>query len=59
MKFGIMDIQGLWFIAHNVLLDFAALNKVEMLPWDDWGPMVQPSEAPTPDDWPCSTASPI
>jgi hypothetical protein len=49
MAFGIMDMWGLWFIAHNLLLDFAALNKVEMLPWDDWGPMVQPGETPTPE----------
>lgn len=49
MKFGILDMWGLWFIAHNVLLDFAALNKVEMLPWDDWGPMIPPGEAPTAD----------
>jgi hypothetical protein len=36
-KFGIFDMWGLWFIAGNVQRDFAALNNVEMLPWDCWG----------------------
>lgn len=35
--FGILDMWGEWFIAGNVGRDLAALNKVEMLPWDDWG----------------------
>jgi hypothetical protein len=37
--FGIsfVDLFGLWFIAGNLVLDLAALNKVEMLPWDVWG----------------------
>ena len=38
--FGIFDMRGLWFIAGNVLRDFASLNGMEMLPWDVWGPMV-------------------
>jgi hypothetical protein len=37
-RFGIMDMRGLWFIAGNVVRDFAALNNMEMLPWDCWGP---------------------
>jgi hypothetical protein len=48
-RFGILDMWGLWFVAHNLLLDFAALNNMEMLPWDDWGPMVPPGEQPTPE----------
>jgi len=36
-KFGIFDMWGLWFIAGNVMRDFAALNNMEMLPWDCWG----------------------
>src|SRR5205807_2560011 len=44
-KFGIMQMTGLWFIAGNVLRDFAALNNVEMLPWDVWGPTMRPGEA--------------
>jgi hypothetical protein len=37
--FGIMDMKGWWFIAGNVVRDIAALNRVEMLPWDVWGDM--------------------
>lgn len=37
-KFGILDMHGLWFVGGNVLRDFAALNNMEMLPWDCWGP---------------------
>lgn len=36
-RFGIMDMWGLWFIRGNLLRDLAALNKVELLPWDCWG----------------------
>ncbi|MGK3966681.1 transglutaminase domain-containing protein [Sorangium sp. So ce118] len=39
-KFGFLDMRGLWFIAGNVARDLAALNRMEMLPWDDWGAMV-------------------
>jgi len=46
-KFGIFDMWGLWFVAGNVLRDFAALNNVEMLPWDVWGPDLQPTAALT------------
>jgi hypothetical protein len=45
--FGIFDMHGLWFIAGNVLRDFAGLNKVEMLPWDSWGVMPGPEDAQT------------
>jgi hypothetical protein len=38
-RFGIFDMWGLWFIASNVIRDLAALNKMELLPWDSWGPM--------------------
>jgi transglutaminase superfamily protein len=48
-KFGIMQMTGLWFIAGNVLRDFAALNNVEMLPWDVWGPMFRPGESASAD----------
>jgi hypothetical protein len=45
-KFGIVfaDLRGLWFIAGNLVRDVAALNKVEMLPWDVWGAQPQPDE---------------
>jgi hypothetical protein len=29
--------RGLWFIAGELVRDLAALNGVEMLPWDCWG----------------------
>jgi Transglutaminase-like superfamily len=32
-----IDEHGPGWIAGNLRLDFAALNKVEMLPWDVWG----------------------
>ena len=40
-KFGLthVHLQGLWFIAGNVLRDLASLNRMEMLPWDVWGAM--------------------
>ncbi|MBW2416137.1 MAG: transglutaminase domain-containing protein [Deltaproteobacteria bacterium] len=34
---GIFDMHGLWFVQANVVRDLAALNKHELLPWDDWG----------------------
>jgi hypothetical protein len=37
--FGILDMWGLWFVQANVVRDLAALNKVELLPWDVWGRM--------------------
>ena len=35
-KFGVpsINIAGLWFVRGNLLRDFTALNKVELLPWD-------------------------
>jgi hypothetical protein len=38
-RFGIADLRGPWFVAGNVVRDLAALNKVEVLPWDVWGPL--------------------
>lgn len=34
--FGIFNLHGLDFIKGNVILDFLALNKIELLPWDDF-----------------------
>lgn len=42
--FGILDMAGLWFIAGNLVRDVAALNCVELLPWDVWGGMTRPGE---------------
>lgn len=35
--FGIHDMHGLWFVRGDFVRDVAALNKVELLPWDGWG----------------------
>jgi hypothetical protein len=45
-KFGIefVKLRGLWYIAGNVVREVAALNKVEMLPWDVWGAQPRPNE---------------
>ena len=39
--------HGAFWIAGNLRLDLAALNKVEMLPWDVWGLHWEPSGHPT------------
>jgi hypothetical protein len=45
-KFGIhfVNLRGLWFIAGDLVRDVAALNKMEMLPWDVWGAQPHPDE---------------
>jgi hypothetical protein len=42
--FGLSPINraGDWWIAGNLLRDVAALNNMEMLPWDVWGAMPAP-----------------
>lgn len=47
MKFGIgfVNLRGLWFVAGNLVRDIAALNTMEMSPWDVWGAMPPPNEA--------------
>lgn len=35
--FGIFDMRGLGFVRGDFVRDVAALNKVELLPWDCWG----------------------
>lgn len=42
-----VDEHGFHWIAGNLRLDFAALNKVEMLPWDVWGARLEPGGEPT------------
>ncbi|MDP2872829.1 MAG: hypothetical protein Q8P31_09865 [Bacillota bacterium] len=32
-------MHGLWFIQGNLIRDFLALNRIEILPWDAWGMM--------------------
>ena len=41
--------HGAHWIAGNLRLDLASLNKVEMLPWDVWGAGWRPGEQPTED----------
>jgi hypothetical protein len=42
-----IDEHGTYWIAANLRLDLASLNKVEMLPWDVWGEGWPPGEQPT------------
>jgi hypothetical protein len=42
-----INMHGSFWIAGNLRLDLASLNKVEMLPWDVWGTGWQPGEEPT------------
>ncbi len=41
--------HGAFWIAGNLRLDLAALNKVEMLPWDVWGAGWEPPEQADPE----------
>jgi hypothetical protein len=36
-KFGNCDMHGLGLVRGNLVRDVAALNKMELLPWDCWG----------------------
>ncbi len=51
-QFGLsaMHESGSWWIAQNLIRDVAALNNMEMLPWDTWGAMVYPPDEPIADD---------
>jgi hypothetical protein len=50
-KFGIMDMHGMWFIWGNVVRDFLALNKIEILPWDwGWSYMTKSLDDPLPEE---------
>ncbi|WP_411150947.1 transglutaminase-like domain-containing protein [Streptomyces sp. A30] len=44
------DLDGLWYIRTNVLLDLAAVNGVELLPWDVWGRVVRDDAGLTEED---------
>jgi Transglutaminase-like superfamily len=48
-RFGLSLVNegGYWWIAANLLRDVAALNNMEMLPWDVWGAMPAPDETIT------------
>ena len=45
--FGLGDEGGAWWIGGNLIRDLAALNKIEMLPWDSWGAMPRRAWSPT------------
>jgi hypothetical protein len=44
-----INLKGLWFIAGNILRDLAALNRMELLPWDVWGMMPRTDADLTPE----------
>ena len=41
-RFGIFRMHGLDFVKGNLLRDFLALNKFEILPWDNYGLIRKP-----------------
>ncbi|MER6138262.1 transglutaminase domain-containing protein [Streptomyces sp. NPDC001815] len=43
-------LRGLWFVRGNVVRDLAALNGVEVLPWDAWGLAAKEEAEVTVDD---------
>jgi hypothetical protein len=48
--FGIFDWRGQWFVQGDLVRDFLALNKIELLPWDGWGLMAGPEDSVSTDD---------
>lgn len=52
-RYGLSGIGegGRWWIAANLMRDAAALDGVELLPWDDWGAMPGPGEEPDAELW--------
>ena len=49
-RFGIFDMHGMDFVKGDFLRDVAALNKMELLPWDCWGMILTEYETLPPDD---------
>lgn len=47
--FGIFDMHGLAFVAGDLVRDFLALNRLEILPWDAWG-LIRGLDEPYPPD---------
>jgi hypothetical protein len=43
-------LTGLWEVQGNVLRDLASLNRVETLPWDEWGLIPVPYDQLNPAD---------
>lgn len=40
----VVNEAGDWWIASNLVRDAAALDNLELLPWDDWGAMPGPDD---------------
>jgi hypothetical protein len=49
-QFGIFDMHGMDFVKGDFVRDVAALNKVELLPWDCWGMILLEYASLPPDD---------
>jgi hypothetical protein len=49
-QFGIFDMNGIDFVKGNLLRDVASLNKMELLPWDCWGLILNDYASLPPDD---------
>lgn len=49
-QFGIFDMHGIDFVKGDFIRDLAALNKVELLPWDCWGMILMDYASLPPDD---------
>jgi hypothetical protein len=48
---GIFDMKGLWFVQGDLVRDFMALNKSEVLPWDCNDIMGGPEAEVSPEDY--------
>lgn len=48
---GIFDMKGLWFVQGDLVRDFMALNKLEVLPWDVNDLMGGPDVEVSPEDY--------
>lgn len=49
-QFGIFDMHGMDFVKGDFIRDVAALNKMELLPWDCWGLILTEYTTLPPDD---------
>jgi hypothetical protein len=49
-QFGIFDMCGIDFVKGDFIRDVAALNKMELLPWDCWGLILSEYASLPPDD---------
>ncbi|MEV7339330.1 transglutaminase-like domain-containing protein [Streptomyces sp. NPDC093544] len=47
---GLPELGGMWFVRARVMQDLAAVNGVEVLPWDGWGSKILDDASLTEDD---------